>query len=1391
MIETEKVSARLATLSPAKRALLELRLQQGRSGTPANMTISRRANRDSAPLSFAQQRLWFLSQLEAESSAYNERSALRLDGHLDVAALRGALNAIVERHEVLRTTYGITDDGEPVQRIGAAGDIELPVIDISEVAENRRDDEVQRIAAELRGRPFDLSKDMPLRLALIRLSPRSHVLVEVKHHIASDGWSSGIFSHELAALYNSLSQGRPNPLSALPIQYADYSLWQREWLQGEVLEKQLAYWKGQLKDIPVLELPMDRPRSALANHAGAKKTLILSETLTDRLKALSNQQGVTLFMTLLAAFHVLLHRYTGQDDVAVGSPIAGRTRSETEGMIGFFVNTLVLRAKLSGNPTFKEVLARTRETALQAYEHQDLPFEKLVEDLHPERDQHQTPFFQVMFAVQNVPRANLDMPGLKVAPVEIDSSAAKFDIFAAFIEHEREMLLRLVYRAELFEAATIERMLGNFQTLLEGIVANPEQRIGELPLLTEAEKHQILVQWNGTKRDYPSDKSIHQLFEEQVEKSPDGVALVFERHPVTYRELNGRANQLAKYLQRRGVGRGALVAICLDRSVELIVGLLAILKAGGAYVPMDPDYPADRLEFLLRDTGAAVLITEQKMLAQIPVRDVEIVLLDRDAREILNERDDNLDRDVAATGDDLAYVIYTSGSTGNPKGVEVCHRGVNRLLFGVDYARFGAGETFAHLAATSFDASTFEIWGALLHGAKCVLYPQRIPAVKELGDFLHEHKVTTLWFTSSLFNVVIDQAPEALANVRQLLIGGEALSVPHVRRGLALLPHTQIINCYGPTESTTFTSCYGIPLGLDASAVSIPIGRPIGNTQVYLLDSRLAPVPVGIAGELYIGGAGLARGYLSSPQLTGEKFIANPFTDEPGAKLYKTGDLARYLPDGNIEFIGRIDNQVKVRGFRIELGEIEAVLAQHSEVKECVVLARETSPGEKHLAAYVVPAGQQAPQAGELRNFLKTKLPDFMLPSTVSFLDSLPLMTNGKVDRKSLLGLSVEPCGQNHGYVAPRNDLEEKLAVIWSAALRVERIGIHDNFFELGGHSLMAVRVVSEVEKRMGKYVPLALLFRFPTIAQLAGELRPASHSETASSVIAVQPNGSKEPLFCIHGYGAYAQLARDLAPDRPVYGIGKHYTGKRVLRTQVEVLAKEYLKSILAIQPRGPYHLAGHSYGGLVAYEIAQLLQKDGHEVAFMGLIDTLFPKPRKSIIQRFRLNILDKWYALARLTGAARMGYLAQTVKLSAQWRLKALQCFGYHLIRRKPPPELLEFYIDEILFDRQFAKAQARYRPRPYSGVVHYFKAAENRKDLVEWQAITNRRLVLHEIPGSHTSIMLEPGLVELSRSIAACLAQSAANQQRSSHYQMSPGNPVPIQPAVVYPRTALHR
>jgi aspartate racemase len=689
-----------------------------------------------------------------------------------------------------------------------------------------------------------------------------------------------------------------------------------------------------------------------------------------------------------------------------------------------------------------------------------------------------------MFVLQNAPRSDLKVRGLDVQSVRTDSDTAKFDLTLSVVEGAGELKASLAYNTDLFDNATITRMLGHFQVLLEGVVANPDQRLSDLPILTEAEHHQLLVEWNDTKREYPKDKCIHELFEEQVERSPDAVAVVFEDQQLSYRELNQQANQVAHYLRRLGVGPETLVGVCMERSLEMIIGLLGILKAGGAYVPLDPDYPKERLVFMLKDTQARVLLTQERLVEKLPDRTVHLIRIDKHWEEITGESYENLE--TGATAENLAYVNYTSGSTGEPRGVEVLHRGVLRLLFGVEYVHIDKSETFLHLASTSFDASTFEIWGPLLHGAKCVLFPGTVPSPTELGQLFHQHKVSTLWLASSLFNTVIDEAPDALSGVRQLLIGGEALSVPQVRRALALLPQAQIINGYGPTESTTFTCCCSIPRELDQSINSVSIGRPISNTKVYLLDANLSPVPIGVTGELCIGGDGLARGYLNRPDLTAEKFIPNPFSSEPGARLYRTGDLARYLPDGNIEFLGRIDNQVKIRGFRIELGEIEAVLEQHAAVRDAVVLAREDVSGDKRLVGYIVPNQEPTPTPHDLRSYLKEKLPQHMVPSAFVFLDSLPLTPNGKVDRRALPAPDENRPELKEAFVKPRTSVEELLAGIWAEVLKLEKVGIHDNFFDLGGHSLKATQVMSRVREALRVDLPLRVMFEAPTIAELA-----------------------------------------------------------------------------------------------------------------------------------------------------------------------------------------------------------------------------------------------------------------------------------------------------------------
>ena len=793
-------------------------------------------------------------------------------------------------------------------------------------------------------------------------------------------------------------------------------------------------------------------------------------------------------MTLLAAFQTLLHRYCSQDDIVVGSPIAGRTRPEVEGLIGFFVNTLVLRTSVAGDPTFQELLARVRDMALGAYAHQDVPFEKLVEELNPVRGQDASPLFQVLFAYQNVPRAPIDLAGLEIEPFEVSNGEAKVDLFLAVLDHGRGLRLRIEYATDLFDGATVGRMLGHFRTLLEGIVSNPERRISELPLLTESERRQLLVEWNDTKTDYPKDQCIHEVFETQVQKTPDAVVLVLKDQQLTYRELNNRANQLAHYLRRLGVDADGLVGLCLDRSLDRIVAMLGILKAGGAYVPLDPSYPRDRLAFMIQDTQVSVILTDVHYAGELPPSNARVIRLDQDWKDIGQEVTEN--PQFPSTPDHLAYVMYTSGSTGRPKGVEVTHRGITRLLFGGAYAQLDADQTILQLAPVTFDASTFEIWGALLHGGKCVLYPERVPSPQDLGEIINQQGVTTLWLTASLFNTVIDEAPQALSEVRQLLIGGESLSVPHVRRGLERLPHTEIVNGYGPTESTTFACCYRIPRRLDENIRSIPIGKPIGNTRLYILDRQMIPVPIGVVGEIYIGGDGLARGYFHRPELTAERFIAHYFDGEPSQRLYRTGDLGRYLPDGNIEYLGRTDNQVKVRGFRIELGEIEAVLAQHPAIQQAMVLAREDTPGDRRLVAYCVATDGSSPSGYDLRSFLQQKLPDYMMPSVFVFLDSLPLTPNGKLDRKALPAPDQSRPELDDAFAAPRTPIEEILANIWAGVLKLDKVGIHDNFFHLGGHSLLGTQVVTRIRDAFKLDLPLRTLFEAPTIHGLAQKLQ-------------------------------------------------------------------------------------------------------------------------------------------------------------------------------------------------------------------------------------------------------------------------------------------------------------
>ena len=1063
-----------ATVAQLARSLQQLQ-QQDISLT--SLPILKRTENVELPLSYAQQRLWFLDQFEPNSPFYNIHLALRLTGTLKVPALEQSLQAIVERHEALRTNF-ITVDGQASQIIQTQSDWQVSVFDLQNLPANEQEIALQQLAQEHAIQPFNLATQALFRAKLLVLNQTENVLLVSMHHIVSDAWSMGVFVKELAALYDAYAQGKSPNLLPLPIQYADFALWQREWLQGDVLQDQLNYWQKQLKYAPaLLPLPTDRPRPAVQTFVGAHQEFELSPELSQQLTQLSQQQGVTLFMTLLAAYDTLLYRYTGTEDILVGSPIANRDRSQIEGLIGFFVNTLVMRTDLSGNPSFSELLGRVREVALGAYSHQNLPFEMLVEALQPERSLSHTPLFQVMFVFENTPISTAELTGLTVNPLVVKNTTTKFDLTLAILNTATGLVGIWEYNTDLFDASTIERMAGHFVTLLEGIVANPKERVSQLPLLTAVEQQQLLVGWNDTSVEYPSNKCVHQLFEEQAQRTPDAVAVAFEKEHLTYHELNCRANGLAHYLRSLGVGADTLVGICVERSIEMLVGLLGILKAGGAYLPIDPEYPTERLHFMLEDAQVRVLLTQQRLLDRLPPNQAQQVLLDADAQVISQCSQEN---PITATeASNLAYVIYTSGSTGQPKGVLVAHKALLNLVFWHQRAfAITAFDKATQVASTAFDAAVWELWPYLTAGASVDLIKQGIlTSPLDLQDWLISQNITISFLPTPVAEQLLSLEWKPNTALRTLLTGGDKLN----RYPSSRLPF-QVVNNYGPTENTVVTTS-GIVVADGTDHISPSIGRPIANTQVYILSEYLQPVPIGVAGELHIGGESLAQGYLNRNELTQRKFIPNPFDKAEGQRLYKTGDLARYLADGNIEYLGRIDNQVKIRGFRIELGEIEAILNQDPNVQTSCVILREDIPGEKRLVAYVT-LHQHTLTISELRHYLKAKLPPYMMPQALVILESMPLTPNGKVDRRALPAPNLQ--SDKDKYVAPRTPIEEMLAQIWAQVLKVEQVSIYDNFFELGGHSLLATQLISRIRSNFQVELPLRELFATATVAELA-----------------------------------------------------------------------------------------------------------------------------------------------------------------------------------------------------------------------------------------------------------------------------------------------------------------
>ncbi|HEX8351419.1 MAG TPA: amino acid adenylation domain-containing protein, partial [Pyrinomonadaceae bacterium] len=1293
-------------------------VEAGVPGPAAGAAEGLRSRGQGVPLSFAQQRLWFLDQLEPGASAYNVPLAVRLTGQLDAGALARSLSEIVSRHESLRTTFDVAADGQPVQVIADARVTEVPLEDLRGLPEAVREDEARRLARAEAERPFDLTRGPLLRARLLRLSDEEHVLLVTMHHIVSDGWSMGVLVREVAALYGAYAAGAvESPLAELPIQYADFAVWQREFLQGERLEAELAYWRGRLGgELPVLELPTDRPRPAMLTHRGARQTHTLPPALVAALRDLGREEGATLFMVLLAAFKVLLMRLGGQTDVIVGSPIANRNRAEVEPLVGFFVNTLALRTDLSGDPGFRDLLARVREVCLDAYAHQDVPFEKLVEELQPERDLTRSPLFQVMFVLQNASNVALELPGLSLNLLDGETETAKFDLMLTCVERGDALDGVLEYNTDLFDADTVARLWQHFGTLLDAAVDAPGERVGRLPLLDEAQRRQLLDGWNQTARAYPHDRCVHELFAAQAVRTPDAVAVSYLEERLTYAQLDARANRLARHLQAVGVGPDAIVGVNVGRGADVMVALLGVLKAGGAYLPLDPEYPAERIRFMLEDAGARVLLTQEILAPALQADGLNVVRLDTSAAE--SEQYDATCPASAVTPENLAYVIYTSGSTGRPKGAMVRHAAVLNLAAGLEATAYaalaatGGAQTDAALnvslnASLSFDASVQQ-WVQLLAGHRLDILPEGVRRDgAALARHLRERAVDVFDCTPSQLRLLLAAGLGGDAPYpRLVLVGGEA-----IERGLwaelRAQPGRVYYNVYGPTECT-----------VDAVAAHVRgereiIGRPLANVRAYVLDQHLAPAPVGVAGELYLGGAGLARGYLNRPALTAEKFVPDPFSSEPGARLYRTGDVARWLPDGELEFIGRVDHQVKVRGYRIELGEVESALSALPGIRSVCAVAR-----EQRLVAYVVAESADADagtgsspssvvalpatQVSAWRERMKRSLPDYMVPSVFVGLGSLPMTPNGKVDRKALpapeAAESAEVGEAGGGW---RTAEEELVAGVYAQVLGVGGVTPDSDFFSLGGHSLLATQAAARLRSVLGVEVPLRLLFERPAVRELAEALRAArpSAAEVASPDAAGPVAGAAEGLRT-RGQGVPLSFAQQrlwfldqLEPGASAYNLPAAVRLRGALdvgaleRTLREVVRRhESLRTRFAARGGVPEQVAGEAAD--VRLEVSEARGEAEAEAVLRREAGRPFDLGRGPLLRA----------ALVRLTGEEHVLLLTMHHIVSDGWSMgvlvrevTALYAAYASGAEESPLGELPIQYADFAVWQREFLRGE----------------------------------------------------------------------------------------------------
>ena len=1314
-----RFSAPTGALSPELKSKLiahkaEL-LAQLSDAEKAATTIPRADRSGGIALSFAQERLWVLDRLEPGLTAYNVAHCWRITGALDPAVLDRSLQEIARRHEILRTTFSTTENGTPVQVIHPSPTFSLRLISIGP-------DALPQLAEDEAAQPFDLSARPPWRATLARLGDNDHALLLTWHHIISDVWSCAIFARELTALQAAFSAGQPNPLADLPLQYADFAAWQRKTYSGAAMAPQIAFWRERLGgERAPLPVPADRPRPARQSYRGAMCTRELPGALATNLRNLARAENVTLFVLTLTAFKALLARYCGEADICIGSPIAQRPNAETENLIGFFLNMLALRSDFSGDPDFRELLRRERSTVLDAFRHQDVPFEKIVEELHPSRDLSHQPIFQIAFVLQPPGDTLPAFAGTTVVPLPPVVTTAKFDL-TLFVEETRDgMRAMMEYSADQFDAATAERMLESFELLLAGATAAPDTPLSRLPILNAVQRERILTEWSGSEHPYPSVQTIAERFAECAAKTPDAIAVIEGDERLTYAQLHARANRVAHFLQSRGIRAGDFVGLRAERSLAFVTKVLGIAKAGGAYIPLDEQEPAARLAVM--KAACAFVIDDEP---------------DCDAHsEVVPP---------AARADGPAYVLFTSGSTGVPKGVIVPHQGIMRLVVNNDYAPFRADDTVAFASNVCFDAATFEIWGTLLNGATLAITPRDVllspPA---LARHLALHRVSVLFLTTALFNRLAHDAPAMFGGLRILVFGGEPADAESVRLVLAHGRPQRLVNGYGPTETTTFAICHVIE---KVEGTSIPIGRPIANTRAFLLDATQQPVPIGVAGEIYIGGPGVALGYLGAAGLTAEKFV-----ETAHGRLYRTGDLARWQADGTIDYLGRKDQQVKLRGFRIEPGEIETALQQHPQIRHAAIVVHAEAGAAHALIAYLVaePAGRVENAA--LREFLTRHVPGYMIPSAFVWLDALPLTANGKLDTQRLPAPDAPASATPAEAVPPRNECEQGIAAIWKSTLGRDASSVFEDFFTVGGHSLLALRLLGEIRNTFGIEIPARRLFETPTIAGLAEYV--SAHTEEAvperKFLMPIQKGSTAlRPLFLVAGgwggeieFLVYGELSRQIDPARPVWGLKARGAGTGdAPHSTVAEMAADYLREVRQIQPHGPYLLAGECVGGICAHEMACQLQEAGEKVALLMLLDTVVPNEN-------HLNSYLDAEAQKRAAEARQFSFRRRIGHHFAQMsRLPLGGKFAYILdkvfrIKTPPPPTLQSPAEQHPRGQKDYPVTLLRHRLRPYGGTVTLVIDEESARHYATlgWENIRVGRLETRILPGTHLTYIRE--------------------------------------------------